>query len=112
MDYSDSLVEVSEKGIQFRNYYFPVGSKSVPFADITSIEGKPSTIRNGKWRLWGTGDFMTWFPRDWKRPRRSRIFFLRLASQKIRIGFTVENVERFIDAVNSVGVSVFEHEKG
>jgi hypothetical protein len=103
---------VSESGIQFRHYYFPIGSKSVPFADIMSIESKPNTLLNGKWRLWGTGDFMTWFPRDWKRPQRSSIFFLRLAGQKIRIGFTVENAEQFIRVIESKGVKVSIHEHG
>jgi len=110
--YSDSLIEVSESGIRFRNYYFPIGSKSVPFTDMIRIENKPTTLLNGKWRLWGTGDFMTWFPKDWKRPQRSCIFSLRLASQKIRIGFTVENAEHFIDIMNSKGVKVSNHEKG
>ena len=62
MIYSDSLIEVSEIGVRFRNYYFPMGSKSVPFADIISVESKPTKLLNGKWRLWWTGDFMTWFP--------------------------------------------------
>ena len=112
MIYSDSLMEVSESGVRFRNYYFPMGSKSVPFADIISIESKPTTLLNGKWRLWGTGDFMTWFPRDWKRHQRSSIFFLRLASQKIRIDFTVENAEQFIRVIESKGMKVSIHENG
>ena len=110
MIYSDSLIEVSEYGIRFRNYYFPSGSKSISFADIISIEKKPATLLTGRWRLWGTGDFRTWFVRDWKRPQRSCVFFLRLASQKIRIGFTVENAEQFVDVVKSKGVRFSTHE--
>jgi hypothetical protein len=41
---------------------------------------------------------------------QSSIFFLRLASQKIRIGFTVENAEHFISVIESKGVKVSTRE--
>ncbi len=104
--YSDSLVEVSQTGIRFRYYYFPVGTKLVRFTDILCIQKKPSTLLNGKWRLWGTGDFKTWFPRDWRRPQRSCIFLLRLTTQKTLIGFTVENPERFVEVLKSKGLKI------
>jgi len=103
-DYSDSLVEVSQTGIRFRNYYFPFGSKFVRFFHILRVTKMRPTLWNGKWRLWGTGDFRTWFPRDWRRPQRSCIFLLRLSTQKTRIGFTVEDPERFVEVVKSRGL--------
>lgn len=103
--YSDSLLEVSENGIQFRNYYFPIGAKFVRFSDILSIDKKPLTLRNGKWRLWG-GNFITWFPKDWRRPQRSSIFLLCLRTQKIRIGFTVENPEKFMEVIKTKGLEI------
>lgn len=75
LSYSDSLVEVSEAGIQFRTYYFPTGAKFVKFSDILRFEKRPLTLRNGKYRFWGTGDFRAWFPMDLSRSRRSCIFF-------------------------------------
>lgn len=102
--YSDSLVEVYENGIRFHQYYFPFGSKFVEFSDILSLGKKSPTLPNGKWRIWGTLDFRSWFPLDWGRSRRSSIFLLRLASQRIRIGFTVENAERFIEIMKSKGI--------
>lgn len=104
--YSDSLVQVSQTGIQFRSYYFPFGTKFVRFSDILSVTKKPSTLSNGKWRLWGTGDFRTWFPMDWRRPQRDFIFLLHLATQKTRIGFTVEDSERFTEVVRSKGLEI------
>ena len=102
--YSDRLVKVYENGIRFRNYYFPFGSRFVEFADILGLEKKSPTFLNGKWRIWGTTNFMVWFPLDWNRPRRNSIFLIRLTSQKIRIGFTVENTERFIEIMESKGI--------
>jgi len=104
--YSDRLVEVSQTGIHFRHYYFPLGTKFVRFSDILRLERRPPTLRNGKWRLWGTGDCKTWFPKDWKRPQRSCIFLLHLSTQKIRIGFTVENPEKFMEAIRSKGLRI------
>jgi hypothetical protein len=102
--YSDGRVDVYENGIQLKKYYFPTSkAKFVKFSDILTIEKKQPTLMNGKWRCWGSGDFFTWFPLDWKRPARNAIFFLCLATQKIRIGFTVESTESFVKALESKG---------
>jgi hypothetical protein len=103
--YSDELVNVYENGIRLKNYYFPSAKdKFIKFSDIHEIKKKQPTLMNGKWRYWGTGDFITWFPLDYSRSKRSFIFFLRLATQKIRIGFTVENPEAFVEAIKSKGI--------
>lgn len=105
--YSDELVDVYENGIQFKRYYFPTSkAKFVKFSDILRIEKKQPTLMNGKLRYWGSGDFITWFPLDWKRPERNAIFFLLLSTQKLRIGFTVENTEAFIEAIEPKGIKI------
>ncbi|MEZ5333858.1 MAG: hypothetical protein R2741_00730 [Methanolobus sp.] len=105
--YSDKLVEVEENGIFLKKYYFPLGtSKFVKFPDILKMEKRPATFSNGQWRIWGTGDFMTWFPLDWHRPDRELIFLIQLSTQKTRIGFTVEESKAFIEAVESKGIKI------
>ncbi|HEY0548353.1 MAG TPA: hypothetical protein VGF13_02060 [Verrucomicrobiae bacterium] len=97
--YKDKLIEVTEEGVTFRNYYFPFGDRSIPFDQIERVEVGPSSVLDGGWRLWGTGDFRTWFPLDMKRPRRDRIFVASLRESSRRIGFTVEDapqVERVL----------------
>lgn len=90
--YSDSLIVLTEDRIIFEHYYFPIGGrKVVRLEDIERITVEPPTLRNGKWRLHGTGNFKTWFPQDYNRPKRDRIFFATLRSQWVNIGFTVEN---------------------
>jgi hypothetical protein len=101
--YSDSLVTVTDIGIQFNLYYFPFGSKFVRFDTIASLDQKENTQKNGKWRMWGSGDFKTWFPMDPLRHTRASIFFLTLTTQKVRIGFTVEQDIPFLDAVRRLG---------
>ena len=93
--YQDRLVSITESEITFAHYYFPSGKpKVVRLADIERISVRPPTLWNGKWRLHGTGNFKTWFPRDYKRFQRDRIFFARLKGHWVEIGFTVEDGER------------------
>ena len=95
MIYQDNLISITEYEIIFEHYYFPSGkSKVVWLSDIESIEVRPATLLNGKWRIHGTGNFKIWFPRDTQRPERDKIFFAKLMSQRIEIGFTVEDSAR------------------
>ena len=87
--YSDKLVEITKESILFRNYYFPFGSRRVAFSEVESIAAKEPT--HEKWRIHGTLDFRTWFPRDWRRPSRDRIYILSFHNKRRRIGFTVED---------------------
>jgi len=92
--YQDNLITISDAEIIFAHYYYPTGrEKVVRLADIEWIKVKRATILNGKWRILGTGNFKTWFPRDIKRPRRDRIFFFFFRSRWIDIGFTVEDAD-------------------
>ena len=85
---------ITDKDITFSFYHFPFGAKQVNLADVDSIEVLEPTLKNGKWRIWGTGDFRTWFPLDWYRPKRDRIFCMRVRNKKTRIGFTAMDSER------------------
>ena len=92
--YSDGLVEITEGCICFKNYYFPVGSKYISFSDILSVTTAHPNWLNGKYRLHGSGDLRTWFPRDWHRPSRSEIFYAHVRNSSRCIGFTVEDAVR------------------
>jgi hypothetical protein len=105
--YSDALVDVNDNGIYLKNYYFPLTkAKLLKFSDIIQIEKKIPTLMSGKWRYWGTGDFKIWFPLDLNRSKRDCILFIQLASQRIRVGFTVENTNAFIEAIQAKGIKI------
>lgn len=90
--YRDYLVEITDRGIVFDWYYFPFGSKRVPFEDIEWIAITQLAPRAAKWlRIWGTGDFVTWFPLDLDRSKRSAVFQLKLRDKNKYVGFTVED---------------------
>lgn len=97
--YADRLVRISDDSILLRDYYFPFGSKRIGFDEIASVNAREPRLLNGKYRIYGSGDLRTWFPPDWKRPTRDRIFIIHLRRQWHRVGFTVEDsraVERIL----------------
>lgn len=104
--YKDKLVTITKNEIIFHNYYFPTGKeKIVEFKNLKYVSVEKPTIRNGKWRLHGTGNFKVWFPEDYNRPKRDRIFIATLTTQWINIGFTVEDgdtVENLLISKNLV----------
>ena len=90
--YKDKLLTITENQIIFHHYYFPTGKdKVVAFENLKFISVEKPTIWNGKWRLHGTGNFSVWFPQDYGRPKRDRIFIATLKTQRIKIGFTAED---------------------
>ena len=104
--YSDKLVEITGDAIPFRMYYFPFGSKRVKLPTIARLRVMAPTLLNGKWRQWGTGDFSTWFPLDWRRSSRDRIFLAFLADRRVRIGFTVEDSDAVIRILGDKDVPI------
>lgn len=105
--YSDSLLEITDYAILFRNYYFPFGSKRIMLSEIGSVSTRPPSLLNGKYRIHGTGDFRTWYPFDLKRPFRDKIFIITFRHKWLRIGFTVEDsakVEKILQDKNLLAV--------
>ena len=93
--YSDKLIEIRDNTILFRHYYFPTFSaKTVRYQEIEKIVLEKPTLKKGKYRFWGTGDFIHWFPLDNQRSKRDVIFILLRKRKKIRIGFTVEDSKK------------------
>ena len=82
--YSDKLVEITNDGMLFRNYRFPFGSKRIAFSEVDGIVAKEPTLSNGKWRIQGTSDFRTWFPRDLKKAACSQLILVTTQTQQER----------------------------
>ena len=105
--YSDRLVSISEDAITFRHYSLPFGSpRTVEFSAIDHFTCEAPTVTNGKYRIWGTGSFSTWFPLDIHRPERDRIFFATLTGKKMRIGFTVEDPQQVRTILSRKGLYI------
>ena len=104
--YADALVEIDEDSILFRNYYYPFGSKRFPVSNIKEIIYYQPKWWSGKWRIYGSGDLKTWCPCDWGRPSRDMMFILFPARGWWRVGFTVEDSEKAIEALSEIGVNL------
>ena len=106
MLYNDKLISITEDRIILKHYYFPTGKpKIVLLDDIEWIKVEKATIRNGKWRIHGTGNFKIWYPRDNQRFKRDKIFFAKLNSQWVHIGFTVEDSGRVEQIFKKMGLT-------
>ena len=106
--YTDKLVRITENSIFFKRYYFPFGSKSIELSIIDHVEVLKPTVLNGKWRIHGSGDFRTWFPRDTDRSKRDRIFILHLHKKWRRIGFTVEHSDALISVFKDRNIPIID----
>ncbi|MFA6175577.1 MAG: DUF1648 domain-containing protein [Phycisphaerae bacterium] len=104
--YKDGLIEVSQDKIILKDYYFPIGAKSVNFSEVEYVQTKKPTLWNGKWRLHGTGDllFRIWFPADYNRPSRDTIFVMKVKNKWTKIGFTVENSQAVSELFKNKGL--------
>jgi hypothetical protein len=103
--YEDRLVQISNDSILIKNYYFPlIGSKRVPFKKIEFVTAEKPSLLKGKFRIWGTGNFVTWYPLDFARPSRDRIFIINLLGKTIRVGFTVNNSETVLRILEQKGL--------
>lgn len=65
--YDDGRIICDDEGLTIRWYYLS-GAKRIPYRAIRSAQAFPLGRIRGKWRLWGTGDFRSWYHLDGARP--------------------------------------------
>jgi hypothetical protein len=70
--YDDGAIACDSQGIVIRLYYFPWGTKRVPYSSIKNFRVLPLTGVNRlrRWRLWGSGDLVHWWNCDMRRPQK------------------------------------------
>ena len=96
--YQDPRIECTDTGVRIR-WYYPWGSKHVPYAAIRSVDRFSLTPLRGKLRIWGTGTFRSWANLDPGRPGKSAGFYLQ-TGHHIRPLVTPDKPDRFEQAVN------------
>ncbi len=78
-DYDDGKIVCSLDRLEIHSYYFPFGTKSVPYRQIKGLQRMEITgLMSGKWRLWGTGNPRYWANLDTKRPKKKAGFVVDL----------------------------------
>ncbi len=67
--YDDGRIACDDEGLTIR-WYSLWGTKRIPFHAIHSIRTFPLSAVRGKWRVWGSGDFVHWYNLDGDRPKK------------------------------------------
>ena len=81
--YHDGRIECTDDEVRIRGYYFPWGTKRIPYTSIRGLERFAMTALRGKGRIWGSGDLKHWANLDPGRPRKSAGFFLDVGARVI-----------------------------
>ncbi len=70
--YEDEYIVCDDDAITIHWYYFPIGSKRIPYNSIHSVQEESVGFWNGAGRVWGMGLSPEWFHLDWKRPSKTK----------------------------------------
>jgi hypothetical protein len=97
-DYHDRWIDCDGDGITIRWYYFPFGSKRIPYDAVRAIRRVQTTVARGKGRLWGTANPRYWASLDPGRPRK-RVGFILDIGKSIKPFLTPDDPSRFAEAL-------------
>jgi hypothetical protein len=76
--YQDPRIDCTPHEVRIRGYYFPWGTKRIPYTAIRGVERFELSALRGRWRIWGTGDFHHWANFDPGRPGKAVGLYLDL----------------------------------
>ncbi len=77
--YDDGRIVCGPDRLEIHSYYFPFGTKRVPYAQIKGLQRIEITgLMSGRWRIWGTGNPRYWANLDPRRPRKKAGFIVDL----------------------------------
>ena len=76
MTYRDRWIECTDTDIRIRGYYFPWGTKRIPYEAIRSVRRVETRALRGKGRIWGTANPRYWASLDPARPRKRTALIL------------------------------------
>ncbi len=77
--YDDGTIVCGTDRLEIHSYYFPFGTKSVPYTQIKGLQRiEIKGLWSGKWRFWGTGNPRYWANLDRKRSNKRAGFIVDL----------------------------------
>ncbi len=74
--YRDSRIECTPTSLRIHWYYFPFGTKEIPYSTLKGVRRVVTSPLRGKFRLWGGGTFRYWLNLDVRRPMKNFGFIL------------------------------------
>ncbi|MGD0056172.1 MAG: hypothetical protein ABSC34_12145 [Acidimicrobiales bacterium] len=69
-DYQDATVTCTDRAVELRGYYFPWGTKRIPYSSIRAVQRVEMGALRGRARIWGTANPGLWANYDPSRPKK------------------------------------------
>jgi hypothetical protein len=69
MLYDDGGIACDDEQLIIKHYY-PWGAKRIPYPSIRAVNTRDLSAAGGRWRIWGSGDFLHWYNLDRRRPSK------------------------------------------
>lgn len=76
--YKDRWIECTAEEIRIRGYYFPWGTKRIPYRSVRAYRRVAIGATTGRGRIWGTANPRYWASLDPGRPRKKEALILDL----------------------------------
>ena len=98
--YEDRWITCTPVAIRVRAYYFPWGTKSIPYDTIRSVRRVGMGALTGRGRIWGTASPRYWASLDPRRPRKTTALILDLG-RRVRPFLTPDDPDAFEAALRA-----------
>ncbi len=106
MTYDDGGVACTADALVIRRYYFPYGSRRIPYSSIGDVRRVPLTFMAGRYRIWGSGDLTHWFNLDADRSGKEVAFIIKVAGRRIKPVITPRDPDAVGAELTAHGVNV------
>ena len=103
-EYDDGKVICTDQELVIRDYYFPAGSKRLPYSAIREVR-RIDLGFFGQWRIYGSSDFVHWLNFDIRRPRKDSGLVI-YAGTRTRPLITPDDTDRVATVLAGRGVTV------
>ncbi len=74
--YSDRWIDLDDRQLAIRGYYFPWGTKRIPYEQIRHVTRVSLGAFRGRARIWGTANPGVWASLDPRRPSKRAGFLI------------------------------------
>lgn len=98
MLYEDRWIKCTEDAIEVRFYYFPFGTKRIPYSRIRGVRRVTLSPLRGRGRIWGTANPGYWAHLDPKRPHKRTALVLDLG-RPVKPFLTPDDSNAVADAI-------------
>lgn len=104
MSYDDGRIACTDDTLVIRNYYFPAGTKRIPYRSIKQVRRRPKTGLLGK--IWGSSDFVHWYNLDPGRPKKDTELIIDRDGRFTKPVITPDRVDEVAGELAAHGVTV------